>query len=65
METIEITLKYFQEISHEENPTGTLEMITKIKEGLSYIIVGNKSNYHVIFYQDADGREILGMNKWL
>ena len=63
MEIKTISLEDFQAISEGENALTTKEMIDKIKEGLEYIVVSNDGDYKVMLYKNADGEEILGLNK--
>ena len=63
MEIKTISLEDFQAISEGENALTTKEMIDKIKEGLEYIVVGDDGDYKVMLYKNADGEEILGLNK--
>jgi len=63
MEIKTISLEHFQAISKGENDLTTKEMVDKIKEGLEYIVLSDDGNYKVILYKNADGEEILGLNK--
>ena len=63
MEIKTISLEDFQAINEGENALTTKEMIDKIKEGLEYIVVSNDGDYKVMLYKNADGEEILGLNK--
>ena len=63
MEIKTISLEDFQAISNGENDLTTKEMVDKIKEGLEYIVVGDDGDYKVMLYKNADGEEILGLNK--
>ncbi len=63
MEIKTISLEDFQAISEGENALTTKEMIDKIKEGLEYIVVSDDGDYKVMLYKNADGEEILGLNK--
>ena len=63
MEIKTISLEDFQAISKGENDLTKKEMVDKIKEGLEYIVVGDDGDYKVMLYKNADGEEILGLNK--
>ena len=63
MEIKTISLEDFQAINEGENALTTKEMIDKIKEGLEYIVVSDDGDYKVMLYKNADGEEILGLNK--
>ena len=63
MEIKSISLEDFQAISKGENDLTTKEMVEKIKEGLEYIVVSDDGDYKVMLYKNADGEEILGLNK--
>lgn len=63
MEIKTISLEDFQAISKGENDLTKKEMVDKIKEGLEYIVVSDDGDYKVMLYKNADGEEILGLNK--
>ena len=63
MEIKTISLEDFQAISKGENDLTIKEMVDKIKEGLEYIVVSDDGDYKVMLYKNADGEEILGLNK--
>ena len=63
MEIKTISLEDFQAISKGENDLTKKEMVDKIKEGLEYTVVSDDGDYKVMLYKNADGEEILGLNK--
>ena len=63
MEIKTISLEDFQAISKGENDLTKKEMVDKVKEGLEYIVVSDDGDYKVMLYKNADGEEILGLNK--
>ena len=63
MEAVKITLKHFQDISKGINLTSVNEIISKLKGGLKYTIVSDKTEYSLTLYNDDNGKETLGMTK--
>ncbi|UAY52878.1 hypothetical protein [Ferruginibacter albus] len=63
METIRMSLEDFRQLSDGNHPESTTSIVNKIKQGYSYIIVGNKKEFKLILYKDADGKEIIGLNE--
>ena len=63
MEIKTISLEDFQALSKGENDLTKKEMVDKIKEGLEYTVVSDDGDYKVMLYKNADGEEILGLNK--